>query len=211
MSHTTSDLAGIILAGGASSRMGHDKRRLRLWGEAGPLLLEYMLNLLTPHCNEQIVVLNDPLSWADLPARLVLDQVLDAGPLGGLAAGLAAIHAERALVVACDMPLVRGELLDALAAYPTEYDAIVPLHTRSSESGVGTQRAIEPLLAVYHRRCLPIMETCLNQGERRMTALLDQLYVRYVDPSEWHHHDPEGRSFLNLNHPTDVQAIRAAE
>jgi molybdopterin-guanine dinucleotide biosynthesis protein A len=169
------------------------------------MLLPHMLNLVIRRCAECIVVLNDPESWQDLPARLIQDDVLGAGPLGGLVAGLTAMHAEHALVLACDLPLIREPLLDALIAYPMQHDAIVPIHA----THVGGRRLAEPLLAIYQRRCLPIAEACLNQGQYRLTAFLERLHVGYIEPSEWQQYDPTGQSFLNLNRPEDVVAMQA--
>jgi molybdenum cofactor guanylyltransferase len=80
----------IVLAGGRSTRLGQDKRRLQLWGSQGPTLLARTVALAAACCAEVVVVLNDPEAWPDLPARLVLDAYPGVGPLGGLASGLAA-------------------------------------------------------------------------------------------------------------------------
>lgn len=213
MDQTSTEIACIVLAGGASTRMGYDKRRLQLWGAHGPMLLPHIVNQLIPRYAERIVVLNDPDAWADLPARLITDHIQAAGPLAGLAAGLAAMQAERALVLACDMPLVRSELIDALANTTASCDAVVPLTVPGGPRilGAGSHDATqrdqllpEPLLAMYHRRCLPIIQTCLAQGQRRMSSLLEQLVVHYMPPAEWQRYDPSGQSFLNLNQPRDI-------
>ncbi len=49
-------VSGVVVAGGRSRRLGQDKRRLRLWGEVGPTLLEHTLQVLAPLCAELIVV-----------------------------------------------------------------------------------------------------------------------------------------------------------
>jgi molybdenum cofactor guanylyltransferase len=200
MQHT--NLACIILAGGTSSRMGRDKRRLRLWGDTGPMLLEHILSTITPWCAEPIVVLNDPEAWSNLPAHTVSDHVQGAGPLAGLIAGLAAMRATRTLVLACDMPCVQLELIALLAGIAANEDAIVPQQFHNGNL------TAEPLLAIYQRHCLPIAEACLVQGERRMHAFLQQLNVRYVPPAEWQIADRYGISFRNLNRPVDVSSMR---
>jgi molybdopterin-guanine dinucleotide biosynthesis protein A len=104
--------------------MGTDKRRLRLWGERGPMLLEYMVIRTARFSDDIVVALNDPEAWSGLQARLVRDEVARSGPLAGLAAGLAVCHHEYALALACDLPLVQDALIDALLAYPRPYDAL---------------------------------------------------------------------------------------
>jgi molybdenum cofactor guanylyltransferase len=194
-------LTGIILAGGASSRMGSDKRRLRLWGDTGPTLLEHQMQQLQRWIGTPIVVLNDAHNWLDLPAHLVADATQCAGPLAGLIAGLQATPTAHALVVACDMPWIALPLVQLLAALCEDYAAVVPLTPYQG------QLQPEPLLAIYQRSCLTVAEQCLANGERRLQTLLQQLHVRYVTPDEWHDADPEGRSFRNLNRPGDLYQL----
>ena len=198
--------ACIILAGGRSRRLGADKRRLRLWGPAGPTLLEHTVALARQVVPEVLVVLNDPAAWPDLPARLVPDAFPGAGPLGGLASGLRAMAAGDALLLACDLPLLQPALLAALRDAPLEADALVPLRPEG-RAGPRNARAAEPLLARYCRACLPAAESCLACGERRMIALLEGLRVAWLPPEAWRRHDPDGVSFLNINRPEDLAAV----
>ena len=62
------DVRAIVLAGGVSRRLGQDKRQLRLWGTAGPMLLEYVVGIVARVCADVVVVLNDPDAWNTLPA-----------------------------------------------------------------------------------------------------------------------------------------------
>src|SRR4051812_41195912 len=95
-------VSGVILAGGRSSRLGEDKRRLRLWGDDGPTMLEHSIEILAPLCTEVIVVLNDAEQWPNLRTKIVADLIPDAGPLSGLMSGLLAATNEYALVIASD-------------------------------------------------------------------------------------------------------------
>ena len=194
---------GIILAGGRSTRLGQDKRRLRLWGAHGPTLLAHTVALAAACCAEVLVVLNDPEAWRDLPARLVPDAYPGAGPLGGLASGLAVLTTDKALLLACDLPLLQPALLRALLAEPLASDALVPRQHNAQ---------IEPLIAVYHQTCLPTLTACLTHDERRMGAAVRRLAVRYLAPDWWRRFDAEGRSFLNLNRPEDLaQAMQRSD
>ncbi|NJN68504.1 MAG: molybdenum cofactor guanylyltransferase [Chloroflexaceae bacterium] len=172
---------GVILAGGHSRRLQQDKRKLRLWGEDGPTLLEHTLALITPLCDEIVVVLNDPWEWQDLPARLVPDLRAGMGPAGGLVAGLTASRCSHALVVGADMPLLNPHLLARMVRSPhrSEAEALVPLSPTMS----GLPR-IEPLHALYARACLPRIARALEQGTRRLTTLLEQLRTVFLLPSE---------------------------
>ncbi|NTW03097.1 MAG: molybdenum cofactor guanylyltransferase [Oscillochloris sp.] len=195
--------AGIVLAGGHSTRLGQDKRCLQLWGPEGPTLLAHTVALATVCCREVIVVLNDPEHWPDIQARIVPDAYPGTGPLGGLASGLAAITTDRALLLACDMPLLQLALLRALVAAPLVGDALV-LRRPAAWGEPRRNQHREPLIAVYSQACLPGIRACLDHNERRMAVLLDQLTVHYLDSAWWRRFDADGRSFLNLNRSEDL-------
>lgn len=198
----------IILAGGQSSRLGVDKRRLRLWGAGGPSLLEWLIQRVAPMCAETVVVLNDPQAWPELSARLIPDSLPGSGPLGGLASGLQAIHTDAALVLACDLPLVQPALLAYLLRCARTSDALVPLRPDTDRAPRNQARA-EPLLAIYRRACLPAIERCLSSQQRSLVAALTQLNVQYLQPAAWRPYDPHGLSFMNLNTPHDLTQINA--
>lgn len=181
----------IVLAGGQSRRMGTDKARLPA---RTTTLVQRIIDRLSPVVDQVIVAGG---SFPDLNGvRAVADDRPGAGPLAGIAAGLRALPGEVGWVVACDLPDVDprvGELLFGLAA---DVDAAVPRP--------GTQP--EALCAVYRRRLVPRIEGLLAAGEHRVTALLGESNVRYVDAAELRMVDPELRSFRNLNTPEEYRA-----
>lgn len=62
------------------------------------------------------------------------------------------------------------------------------------------------LCAVYRRTLADRILALLDAGERRVTALLDAVHVRYLDAEELRGIDPELRSFRNVNTPDEYQA-----
>ncbi len=195
-------LSGIVIAGGRSRRFGTDKRRLRLWGDQGPCLLEHAVSLLQPLCVETIVVLNDSEAWPNVSARLVRDEQPGSGALGGLISGLQAMQTSAALVIAADMPLIEPSLLAALARWPFAGDVLAP-------TPPGQPDHPQPLLAVYRRSALIPLRRIFERGERRLQAAL--LTLAWVDPGPelWQRYDPQARSLINLNTPADLVAIRS--
>jgi molybdopterin-guanine dinucleotide biosynthesis protein A len=93
-----------------------------------------------------------------------------------------------------------------------EVQAIVPLRPVAAETPdqqlPRNQASAEPLLAIYHTSCLPVVRSCLAIGNRRMTDLLDRIAVRYLNPPEWQLYDPAGLLFHNLNRPADLTALK---
>ena len=187
----------IIVAGGRSTRLGVDKRRLRVWGNDGPTLLEHTVTIARSLSDDVLVVLNDPAAWAQLEARLVPDSWPNAGPLGGIASGLRAAQHEWSLVLAADLPLLDITLLREMLLLPRYTQALVPL------LGDEVPR-YEPLHALYYRSCLPIIESDLAADQRKIVALLTALDVQPFPISS---DDPRARSFTNLNTPADVAAL----
>src|SRR5947208_16758174 len=85
-------ITGIILAGGASSRMGMDKALLHL---DGTTFLGRIVETLDRVVDEVIVVGRERLPRDAARARVVTDELPGRGPLGGLLTGMhAARHAD---------------------------------------------------------------------------------------------------------------------
>jgi molybdopterin-guanine dinucleotide biosynthesis protein A len=180
----------IVLAGGQSRRMGQDKAHLPT---GAGTLLERIVDRLSPVVDQLIVAGGPALSIPEV--RWVPDARPGAGPLAGMAAGLGAISGDLAWIVACDLPDVEpgvGELLFDLAL---DVDAVVPRLDMRPEC----------LCAVYRASLAGRILTMLDDGERRVTALLDGIRVRYVEAAELRRVDPELRSFRNLNTPDEYQ------
>jgi molybdopterin-guanine dinucleotide biosynthesis protein A len=188
--------------------MGTDKRRLRLWGEHGPMLLEYMVTRAARFSDDIIVALNDPEAWSGLQTRLVRDEVERSGPLAGLAAGLAVCRHEYALALACDLPLVQDALIDALLAYPRPYDALAPIRPDEGARAPRNRMAAEPLLAIYRHTCLAAIRDCLQRGARALVEPLEMVDARYLAPEVWRQYDPHGVSFINVNIPEDAERVK---
>ncbi|HMQ30858.1 MAG TPA: molybdenum cofactor guanylyltransferase [Chloroflexaceae bacterium] len=200
--------SAIVLAGGQSRRLGRDKRRLRLWGEGGPTLLERTVATVGALCPDVVVVLNDPEGWLGLPGRIVPDQYPDGGALGGIYSGLTAAAGEYALVVACDMPLLSQPLLAAMLARPRDYDVLAP---RSLSPGATRNSLdLETLHAIYGKGCLGPMREALERGRRQIASFFPQVRVAVFEPEETRAHDPEGHSFLNINTVEQMERALAA-
>lgn len=196
----------IINAGGESRRMGRPKALLPVPPGATPLIAHVARRLSSLPVSRVIVVANDPSlpSLAQLPTSTIFvpDAYADAGTLGGIATGLRQIDGW-AVVVACDLPLVNAQVFDLLSRIAVEcdeqgdcWDAVVPV--------VGGYE--EPLHALYHRRCLPAIETRLSQGQRRVISFMGDVRTRYVGEDELCSVDPQLHSFVNANTPAEWDA-----
>ncbi len=189
-------IAAFILAGGESSRMGRDKALLELDGV--PLILR------TARLVEAAVgppaVIGNPEAYKSLGLRLIADDWPGAGPLGGIATALRASDAPWSLVVACDLPYLTRDWLDYLIAraLASQMDAVVPMNALGAE----------PLCAIYHRRCEPVIREALERGTRKVTDGLKDVRIETIAPAEWKAFDSEGLLFKNMNSPEDYEEAK---
>lgn len=189
-------VTGLVLAGGASRRMGRDKAFLELDGRP---LIRVVIERVAEVCAEVFVVAGDAERYAGQGAPVVEDRFRGVGVLAGLHAGLQAASHELALAVACDMPLLKPDLLRAFVGWAEGFDVVVLQEARGPE----------PLHAVYRRTCLPPLEAAIRAGEHRIVSFFPEVRVRYVTPGEVAPFDPELRSFRNVNTPEEWTAVQA--
>lgn len=180
----------LILAGGASRRMGRDKVALPV-GET--TMIEHLVRRLSPAVDEAVVAGG---SVGAPGARLVEDRYPGAGPLAGMHAGLEAARYPWVWVIACDLPDVDPALLPLLTSMTNGVDAVVPI--------VGGR--VQGVCALYRRDLAPRIEDLLLTKARSVRAFLNAIEVRYLDEAELRTSDPELRSFRNLNTPADYEA-----
>lgn len=187
----------VVLAGGASQRMGVNKALLPVSPQE--TLVGRVVANLRALAEDMVLVSNSPELYSGLPVRHAADEYPGAGPLAGLHAGLRAVRNRWAFVAACDMPLIDHRLVRYMALLTEGYDAVAPR--------VG--QSIEPLHALYSRDCLPAIEARLQDGQRRVISFYPDVRVRFVDEREIAIFDREGRSFANANTPEDWERLRA--
>lgn len=187
-------MTGVILAGGQSRRMGQDKALLHIGRRT---IIERVVEVLSRVCDPLLVVTNSPSSYAFLGLEMLGDLLPGRGALGGIYSALFFSPTPRAFVVACDMPLLNPDLISHLLAQPSRWDVVVPR--------VGEW--LEPLHAVYSRRCLPRVEELLLAGGRKITDFYSRVRVLEVPEEDLRRVDPELRSLMNVNTREDLARL----
>ena len=191
-------VAGVILAGGQSSRMGSNKALLPY---RGGRFIEAIHRQLSGLFDEVLLVTNTPEQYSFLPCRKVADVFPGLGALAGLQSGLYHSSSEHIFAVACDMPYLNSTLIRRLAALRDGYDVVIP----EGEAG------LEPLHAIYGRRCLGPMEEALANNRKRIISFFADVRMRRYSRAEVALLDPEFASFSNINTPGDYFRLRSAE
>ena len=189
-------VTGIILAGGASSRMGSNKALLKVDGL--PMITRAYRTLATLF-HEVIIVTNSPLDYDFLPCRTVPDIYPGYGSVAGLHSALSNSNSAHTFVTACDLPFLDPAIIRLLCDLRAEgYDAVVPV----SEGGQ------EPLHAVYSSACKDVFEDAIGKGERKILDILSQMNIRQVTVGDVQNIGGNAASFENINTPEEYGSIR---
>lgn len=186
---------GIVLAGGLSTRMGHDKAALP-WGDSD--LLNTVLERLSPVCKRLIVVSNLEREIALPGVQVVADYYKLCGPLGGMQAGLAASDADYNFIAACDMPYLNTAAVAYIRQAAEGYDAAVPY----------IDGHYNPLHGVYRQTCLPYIDHLLAEQNYRILNFYSQIKMRHITVEELRQFDPDLMTLSNANTPDDYQELK---
>ncbi|MCA1009408.1 molybdenum cofactor guanylyltransferase [Halobacillus halophilus] len=181
---------GVILAGGGSTRMGKDKAWLNLGGQ--PVVARILKELQK---SVSTVVMNQN-KGPDLPIPSIQDIYQDAGPLGGLHTVMNARGEEWFFLSACDTPFIHESVYNYLSSFADQtIDAVVPEY----------EGRLQLLSGIYRKSCLPIIETLLLNGERKVSLLLEQVHSVYVTDFQPLSREVVNRHFFNMNTPEDYR------
>ena len=191
------NITGVILGGGQSRRMGLDKRRLNWEGEP---FLDRVCGLMSSLFDEVLVVTaQEDYDCSHLPVRLVTDKIPLKGSLGGLYTGLMEAKNTLTFVVACDMPFLLKESISRLCLLPLSDVLVVKL-----------SNGLQPLHARYSKRCAPIIEQMIQEGDLKIQNLVAKpgLTVEIIQETLFDDIDPHRQSFMNINTPADLEFAR---
>jgi molybdopterin-guanine dinucleotide biosynthesis protein A len=188
-------LYGLVLAGGASTRMGKDKAALTYHGKPQ---LRWAFDLLDSVCERAFVSVRPDQQLE--PTRASLPQIVDAqpgiGPIAGIDAALKA-HPDKAwLVLACDLPFLSPQVLQHLmahrdatsiaTAYKSTYDALP-----------------EPLCAIWEPKARELVSHWIASNKQCPRKLLINSNTALID-------QPDARALDNINTPDEFAAARAS-
>lgn len=186
------NIAGVIIAGGLSSRMGTEKALIEVGGRP---IIEHVAAVLAPHCEVVIVNANgDPARFVDLGLPVIPDVIEGrASPLAGLHAGLVWAQAQgfdHVMTAASDTPFLPFDLVPRLARAAADHVAAIASSGGQGHFTTGLWRAaLHPLLEDF----------LVARGERQAARFVSMIDAATVD---WRvmPFDP----FFNVNTPEDL-------
>jgi len=167
---------GVVLAGGASRRMGRDKARLEIGGEA--MARRAATALAAAGAAEVFCMGGDAGALSALGIDVRPDEHPGEGPLGAVVTAIHLAAHDTVMVLACDViePAPRA-IAATVTALEEDADADAAIPTDG--------RRLQPLHAAYRRRCGPVLAGAFAEGERSIARVLSQLRlvtVTGVDP-----------------------------
>jgi molybdopterin-guanine dinucleotide biosynthesis protein A len=190
-------IAGVILCGGQSRRMGQPKA----WLPFGPeLMVQRVARLLGEVAAPLVVVAAPEQDVPPLPSSIavVRDEERGRGPLQGLAAGLAALRgrADALYLSSCDVPFLRPAFVRRLIELLGDTTICVPR--------VGDY--FHPLAAVYRLDVEDVVQRLLAEDRLRPAFLFEAVPTRIVAAEELADVDPTFETLRNLNTPEEYEA-----
>lgn len=193
-----SDITGILLAGGKSSRMGENKSFLKICDKT---IIERIAELIKSIFSEVIVITNTPDEYKFLNLPLFEDVFKWRGPLAGIHSGLIHSNTEKNFVISCDVPLMTKEMI--------EY--IVNFQTRKPIVFCKAAGYHQPLVGVYHKEIIFEIEKIISDNtetsDKSFHHFLKKVNAELIDPQDLPFYRDE--LFFNVNNPDDYSLILA--
>ncbi len=200
-----SDITGIVLSGGRSSRMGENKALLNL-GEKK--VIERVVDLMKLLFSNIILITNTPDEYRFLRIPMFEDIFKYKGPIAGIHSGLSSSKTERNFVISCDVPLMTAEMIKYIVEYKTKKPVTV----------CNADGFIQHLVGLYNKSVLLETEKYLINYEMKekhnhkqhhhhckILPLLDKVGAEIIE-AEKTDVFREG-IFFNMNRPDDYEKI----
>jgi molybdopterin-guanine dinucleotide biosynthesis protein A len=190
--------SGVVLAGGLNSRMGGENKALLCVGDQ--CILDRLMAAFEGIFRQVLLVTNSPLAFLPWNVTMVGDLFPVRSSLTGIHAGLFHASSGHVFVTACDTHFLKKELITfLLEELEPKWDVVIP----------ATEEGLQPLCAVYSKRCLRPIERQLAEGNAKIIDFFSQVRVKEVPEERLRQADPHLLSFFNVNTPEAL--VRAEE
>jgi len=184
-------LFGLVLAGGASTRMQRDKATLSYHGKPQ---LQWAYELLSDVCAATFISVRP--DQRDEPTRAALPQIVDArpgiGPIAGISAALTQHPKAAWLVVACDLPFLTADLLQHLIAH-RDANSLATAYRSAHDS------LPEPLCAIWEPTAREAVMSYVDAGKQCPRKFLINANTHLLDL-------PDASALDNINTTQEFSA-----
>lgn len=191
---TQQTCTGIILAGGESKRLNNVEKSNLFIGDKR--IIERIMIVFEKIFSKIILVTNRPTAYLEWDVLLVKDVYAKRSSLTGIHSGLFYTKTDHAFIAACDTPFLKADLVKAIVQHAASgADVVIPR----------TSMGIEPLCAVYARRCLQTVQNALVKDHLKISHFFSKLNVKEIPETVLRKTDPGLVSFFNINTPDDLE------
>lgn len=187
--------SGVILAGGKSTRMKFNKAFASI---AGQPVVQIILDKFKHFFNETLIISNEPQLYEKLGYAIYPDVFPGLGPVAGIHSALYHARYDRVFVMGCDMPFMNMALVKFLLDSLEDYECVVP----------ELDSHLQPLSAVYSKRCLPVLTQCLENDKLKLVRVFEELYTRVITNQQMEDFGNPREIFMNVN---DQAALEIAQ
>ncbi|MNK04202.1 Molybdenum cofactor guanylyltransferase [compost metagenome] len=190
----TSQITGLILAGGRGTRMGTIDKGLQLFRDA-PMALHVLMRL-SPQVGYIMINANQNIApYEGFGVPVWQDEMQGfAGPLAGLQTGLIHCETDYLVTAPCDSPFLPTDLVQRLADGLEENNADLAV----AVTGSGDTRQAHPVFCLVKASLLPHLTLYLQEGGRKFDKWYSSLAV-----AEVHFEDED--AFRNINTLDDLR------
>ena len=190
-------ITGVILAGGLNSRFnGVNKALIEIDGRT---IIQRQYRLLKELFSEVIIVTNDPRTVIEFDCLIAVDLLSRRASLTGIHTGLFYASNDYVFICACDTPFLKRTLVEIIT------DAT---HMPNGVTMPATSAGLEPLCAVYAKKCLPLIERSVSLNQMKIQRVFGKKRIRPISEQKLRRADPELVSFFNINRPEDLELAR---
>ena len=184
------EIAGFVLTGGESSRMGRDKALLPF---GATTLCERIADVVSEVC-EHVLLVGHPERYGHMRYACVADLHPGLGPLSGLETILDLQLASLNVVVSCDAVNLESKWLKVLIGEAKMNGALCTV----AKDGAGK---LQPLCAVYRSECRETVARAIHERRLRAVNLLDELKAQTIQLDD---------VLFNLNTPDQYKEVSNA-
>lgn len=176
--------------------MGENKAFIEIGGTP---IIHRIYSLFKELFQETMIVTNQKELFSNFDSKIYTDLIPNKGVLGGLYTGIFFSTFKYSFCVACDMPFIKKALVQYLMdQIQNDEDIIVPR----------TTDGLQPLHAIYSKKCLKPIKNIIDQGKYKITDLYDMVKVKMIQEKDFISLDPHHESFINVNTPRELLSVK---
>ena len=143
---------------------------------------QFFTNLLTPSARE----LESSTDTYDI---FIIESTPIFAPIVGIISAFTQLNDDKIFFISCDCPVVAPNTIESLCKNSTNYDIVFAKDSCK----------IHPLIAVWSKNTLPLLQDSLKNGDFRLQNIIEKVRAKPINFSDSH-------EFLNINTMSDYKS-----